>query len=38
VLLGNLDDSWVLSELLSVGTTERRVSLGKDVVLLEVGD
>lgn len=38
MLLGNLDDSGVLSELLSIGTTERRVGLGKDVVLLEVGD
>ena len=38
VLLGNLDDSWVLSELLSVGTSERRVGLGQNVVLLEVGD
>jgi hypothetical protein len=38
VLLGDLDDGGVLSELLSVGTTERRVGLGKDVVLLEVSD
>lgn len=38
VLLGNLDNSGVLSELLSVGTTERRVGLGENVVLLEVGD
>ena len=38
VLLGNLDDSGVLSELLSVGTTKGRVCLGENVVLLEVSD
>lgn len=38
VLLGDLDDGGVLSELLAVGTSQRRVGLGQDVVLLEVGD
>jgi hypothetical protein len=38
VLLGDLDDSGVLSELLTVGTTEGRVGLGKDVVLLKESD
>lgn len=38
VLLGNLDDGGVLSELLSVGTTKGRVCLGENVVLLEVSD
>ena len=38
VLLGDLDDGGVLSELLSVGTSEGRVCLGKNVVLLEVSD
>lgn len=38
VLLGNLEDSGVLSELLAVGTTEGRVGLGQDVVLLQVLD
>lgn len=34
VLLGDLDNGRVLSELLSVGTSKGRVCLGKDVVLL----
>jgi hypothetical protein len=38
VLLGDLYDGGVLSELLSVGTSEGRVCLGENVVLLEVGD
>jgi hypothetical protein len=38
VLLGDLDDSGVLSELLSVGTSKGRVCLGENVVLLEVSD
>jgi hypothetical protein len=38
VLLGDLDNHLVLTEVLAVGSTERRVCLGEDVLLLQPGD
>ena len=38
VLLGNLGDDRVLTQRLSVGTTERRVGTWENVVLLQPGD